>query len=261
MSPGGVVEALLNLSHELGRPEEDLAILAEGNASAREDDATFWVKASGASMGSLAASGLVHVRAEPLLNVLRNDATLSDTDVRALLGESRVDAAVQVMPSVETFMHAGLLTLPDVHFIGHTHPTPLLSLLSTEQAADLATARLFPDEIVCCGPESVFVPYTDPGLPLARAILRETLAYVDRWGSYPKTIWLGNHGLIALGSSASAVVSASRMAAKAARVWLGALSTGTPIRRLTAAEIDRIHTRPDEHYRQRLLWQASQTPR
>ena len=42
-----------------------------------------------------------------------------------------------------------------------------------------ASRRLFPDEIVCCGVESVFVPYTDPCLKLSQAIktaVEETIA-------------------------------------------------------------------------------------
>ena len=39
--------ALLRLSHELGNLQRPLAILGEGNTSARLDDRTFLVKASG----------------------------------------------------------------------------------------------------------------------------------------------------------------------------------------------------------------------
>jgi rhamnose utilization protein RhaD (predicted bifunctional aldolase and dehydrogenase) len=158
------------------------------------------------------------------------------------------------MPSVETFMHAFLLGLPDVQVIAHTHPTPLLSLLSLEGVATIASQRLFPDEIVCCGPASCFVPYVDPGLPLAVAIQRSVTEFVEKRGEAPKTIWLENHGLIALGRNVKDAESATFMAVKAARVWLGALSSGRALKTLTPEQIDRIHTRPDEHYRQRLLW-------
>ena len=46
------------------------------------------------------------------------------------------------------------------------------------------------------------------------------------------------------------------MAEKAARVWLGAILTGIPIQPMSPESISRIHTRPDEHYRQSLLWQV-----
>jgi rhamnose utilization protein RhaD (predicted bifunctional aldolase and dehydrogenase) len=123
------------------------------------------------------------------------------------------------------------------------------------EASEICKQRLFPDEVVCCGPESAFVPYADPGLPLAKAIRSSVEAYVQAWGAVPKTIWLQNHGLIALGRSRAEIESASLMAAKAAEVWLGALSTKRKLCPMTSAQVERIHYRPDEHYRQKLLWQ------
>ena len=247
-----VTETLVRLARTLGDPQGGMAILAEGNVSGREDETAFRVKASGTSLSTLDEDGLVRVAFAPLIAVL-DGAELDDAGVRGTLSAARTDAGVAAMPSVETFMHAYLLGLPEVRYVGHTHPTPLLSLLALADAADLARQRMFPDEIVCCGPESPYVPYVDPGLPLARAIRTAVERHVEAWGSVPKTIWLGNHGLIALGRSAPEVESASRMTVKVAQAWLGALATGRPIRPLTRAEIERIHTRPDEHYRQRLL--------
>jgi rhamnose utilization protein RhaD (predicted bifunctional aldolase and dehydrogenase) len=243
---------LVGLARTLGDPTADLAMLAEGNVSAREDEDSFFVKASGFSMRTLGPEGFVQVQFAPILAAL-DGPDLDDTQIRECLADARTRRTTPSMPSVETFMHAFLLGLPDVHVIAHTHPTPLLSLLSVEGAEQLAEQRLFPDEIVCCGPASCFVPYVDPGLPLAREIRARVLAFVERRGEVPKTIWLENHGLIVLGRSARDAESGSLMAVKAARVWLGALTSGRPVKPLTPAQIDRIHTRPDEHYRQRLL--------
>lgn len=247
-----VVE-LVSLARTLGDPAADLAILAEGNVSAREDDESFQVKASGFSMRTIGPEGFVQVRFAPILQAL-SAGPLTDAQVRECLAESRVQRASPAMPSVETFMHAFLLGLPDVQVIAHTHPTPLLSLLSIDGAEAIAGQRLFPDEIVCCGPASCFVPYVDPGLPLAVEIQRCVTEFVEKRGEAPKTIWLENHGLIALARNARDAESASLMAVKAARVWLNALASGRPIRPLSPEQVDRIHTRPDEHYRQRLLW-------
>lgn len=246
-----VVEELVRLSLKLGDPSLDLAILAEGNASALAGDA-FWVKASGFSLAEMSSQGLVQVDLAAALSYLDRD--LTDEQTREALKAIRIDS--ELLPSVETFMHAYLLSLPDVQFVGHTHPTPLLSLLSTQKAEEIASQRLFPDEIVCCGPAAAFVPYVDPGLPLARAIKESVKNYIQKFGAIPKTIWLKNHGLIVLGKSVKEIESGTLMSVKAARVWLGALSTGQRIEPLSEAHIERIHTRPDEHYRQRLLWQT-----
>ena len=228
-------------------PALDLAILAEGNTSAREDEATFWVKASGLSMREATPERFVQVAFAPILAA----ENLDDAGVRALLASARIGEG-SLMPSVETFMHAWLLTLPNVAVVGHCHPTALLGILCRPDAREEASRRYFPDEIVCCGPASAWVPYVDPGLPLARSIREAVEAYVAEWGGVPKTIWMGNHGLIALGANRQEVEAATLMAAKAARVRLGGASLP-----LTRAQIERIATRPDEHHRQRLLCQIA----
>ncbi len=230
----------------LGDPSLDLAILAEGNTSAREDDTSFWVKASGLSMRGIGTDGFVRVAFEPILAA----EGLDDTGVRELLAASRIETG-PLLPSVETFMHAWLLTLPGVSVVGHCHPTDLLPILCRGEAHLESQRRYFPDEIVCCGPASAWVPYVDPGLPLARAVREGVETYIEEWGSVPKTIWMGNHGLIALGANRREVESATLMSAKAARLRLGGATVA-----LTRAQVERIATRPDEHYRQRLLWQV-----
>jgi len=125
--------------------------------------------------------------------------------------------------------------------------------LSIEGCEDFAKLRLFPDDVVCCGPATAFVPYVDPGLPLARAVKSSVEAFIDEFGMVPKTIWLQNHGLVAPAKTVRDVESASFMGVKSARAWLGALSTGRPLRPLTQDAVNRIHTRPDEHYRQKLI--------
>lgn len=235
------------LARLLGDPALDLAMLAEGNTSAREDEASFWVKASGLSMRGIGPDGFVQVRFAPILEA----EGLGDAEVRRLLAEARVETG-PLLPSVETFMHAWLLTLPGVAVVGHCHPTALLPILCRPEAESEARRRYFPDEIVCCGPASAWVPYVDPGLPLAHAIREGVEAYVREWGAVPKTIWMGNHGLIALGANRAEVEAATLMSAKAARLRLHGASVP-----LTAAQVERIANRPDEHYRQRLLWQIA----
>ena len=43
---------LVALSRAVGRREEDCAILGEGNTSARSDETSFWVKASGTNLAN-----------------------------------------------------------------------------------------------------------------------------------------------------------------------------------------------------------------
>lgn len=236
---------LLELAHYLGAEHRDYAIIGEGNVSARLDAETFLIKASGSSLQTLQAHQVARVRFAPVLSALER-ARLSDEEVRAVLDAARADTE-QPWPSVETFFHALLYALTDAQFIGHTHPVAVCSVLCSVNAA-LITRHLMPDEIVVCGPESIFVPYTDPGVPLARAIGERVQAYQARWGEPPRTIYLQNHGLIALGATARQVQNVTAMAVKHARVLMGALSCGGA-QFLDAHVAERIHTRPDEAIR------------
>lgn len=244
------LDALLGLSHELGRAERQLAILGEGNTSARAGAEEFLVKASGSNLATLTPAGVTACRTAALLALL-DRAEMSDATIDQALLDARVDAAAR-KPSVEAIFHAWLLTLPDVHFVGHTHPVSVNGVLCSELAQSFAQRRLFPDEIVCCGEASVFVPYTDPGLKLAQAIRRETEAFRARYAAVPRLILLENHGLIALGSNPAAVLAATLMADKAARILLGAAAVGAP-RFLRDDQVRRISRRPDEHHRRKVL--------
>lgn len=243
--------ALLDLSRQLGREERQLAILGEGNTSVRLDADVFLVKASGASLATLQPGGIAGCRFDALLPLL-DLKDLADAEIDAALLAARTDAAAP-KPSVEAIFHAWLLTLPGIQFVGHTHPVAVNALLCSKWARPFARRRLFPDEIVCCGPESGFVPYTDPGLKLAQAVRREVRRFMRRRGEPPRVILIENHGLIALGGTPQAVLAATLMADKAARILLGAAGSGAAPRFLTDAQVARIAGRPDEHHRRRML--------
>jgi len=238
------------MSNNLGDPVLDYVILGEGNTSARADADTFWVKASGTELRTIEASGFVQVRFDRVLALLEA-GDLSDDAIKAGLEAAKVAPTVTARPSVETVLHALALQLKGVHFIGHTHPTVVNALLCSQKVEEAVAGRLFPDHIVYCGPASVYIPYTDPGVPLSRKVRDSIDRYVDEYHEIPKVVLMQNHGLIALGRTARQVEDITAMAVKAARVLLGAYALGGP-RFLTAENVDRIHTRPDELYRRKL---------
>jgi rhamnose utilization protein RhaD (predicted bifunctional aldolase and dehydrogenase) len=251
MTLNDTLTQLITLSNNLGHPANDYAILGEGNTSARVDEHSFWVKASGAEMRTIGPNGFLQVRFEPILALL-DGPDLNDETVKQALIEAKVDPQAQGHPSVETALHALCLQLPGVNFVGHTHPTAI-NMVTCSAVFDTAiSGRLFPDEIVLCGPAPVVIPYTDPGLPLAREVQRRINAYIDAYGERPKTILMQNHGFIALAGTAQQVENITAMAVKAARILVGAYALGGP-HFMTPEAIRRIHTRPDEHYRQRII--------
>ncbi|MCM2374458.1 class II aldolase/adducin family protein [Aporhodopirellula aestuarii] len=241
---------LLELSHFLGQEDRNLAILGEGNTSAKLDDESFLVKASGSCLETLGKDDVVACRFDALLPMLDKD-DLTDQEIEDHLLACRVDPESK-KPSVETLFHAYLLTLPGINFIGHTHSIAVNQILCSPIAEQFATKKLFPDEIVCCGARSVFVPYTDPGLRLSQVIREQTQKYMDELGTPPRVILLANHGLITLGKTPGAVKAAMLMAHKSAEIFVGAAALGGPVF-LSDEDVDRIANRIDEHYRQRAL--------
>ena len=244
------LQLLLQLSHELGREHRSLAILAEGNTSARLAGDAFLVKSSGANLATLSEQDVVECRASILL-ALFDQPQISDAEVDNALLSSRVDPASK-KPSVEALFHAWLLTLPDVEFAGHAHPQAVNSILCSPRAKEFAIKRLFPDEVVCCDVQSVFISYTDPGLRLARAIRKEVTVFIDKFNRSPRVILLENHGIITLGRTERAVSSAMLMAEKSANIWLGAAALGGPVF-MSAENVTRIAGRPDEALRRNIL--------
>lgn len=242
--------ALLELSHELGREDRQMAILGEGNTSARLSADTFLIKASGSCLGTLRESEVVECKAGMLLPLLDQNG-LTDEEVEAALLVSRV-LPQSKKPSVEALFHAYCLTLANVEFVGHTHAVAVNQILCSPRALEFASQRIFPDEIVCCGSSSVLVPYTDPGLPLAQAIRDRTNQFITAHNQIPRVILLENHGLITLGRTPEAVLAAMLMAEKTAAIWVGAAGLGGP-KFLSPQNVQRIADRSDEHYRQRAL--------
>ena len=167
-----------------------------------------------------------------------------------------VEARTGRRPSVEAMLHAVCLELGGADAVGHTHPVPVVALLCSRHAEALATEMLFPDQIVVLGRRPLFVPYVDPGLALARRVRDELATHVARHGEPPKVIYLGNHGLFALGATPEHVLQITAMAVKASRVLAGRARGRAVASALADAEADRIDARPDEHYRRAALARA-----
>ncbi len=242
-----VLDELVAMSQALGDPANDYAILGEGNTSARADGETFWVKASGTQLGRADRDSFVRVNAPPVLAAIDGPG-LSDEGVKALLKSSTVQGAR--MPSIETFLHAMCLRLDGVRFVGHTHPTAALGLLCARHSRERFAGCLFPDQIVVLGPAFAYVPYADPGLPLALAVRQAIREFLDREKRTPKVVLMENHGVIALGATPQDVLNVTQMLVKTCRILAGTLAAGGP-RFLLPAQVERIDKRPDELARRR----------
>jgi rhamnose utilization protein RhaD (predicted bifunctional aldolase and dehydrogenase) len=241
---------LLPLCHALGDPE--YAIIGDGNVSAIADDrATFWVKASGCSLATMTADDLVEVRLRSALDML-DGGEKSDDQIRADLVAAKVSQAPVPPPSIETVMHAALLDLPGVKYVGHTHPTAINAITCSNHFEETLRGRIFPEEVVICGPESLLVPYADPGLELGRELRRRAREFIGRLGDFPRAIYLKNHGFIALGATSREVLNITMTSTKAAKIRAQAMTLGG-LSLLSPSDVERIHRRPDVRYRQQLM--------
>jgi len=244
-----ILDQLVQMSLNLGKPKNEYVILGEGNTSARVDEDTFYVKQSGSYLANANRDSFVRVRFASALAILE-ESNLTDDDIKSKLMAARTDSMSPSRPSIETVFHAFLLTLPGVNVVGHTHPTAVNSVLCSKNAKEVFGGRIFPDEIVYCGVRPVFLEYIDPGVPLARAIREAAAAYLEEEGAPPKVIVMQNHGLIALGANAHEVEAITAMWVKTCKVLAGTYIFGGP-RRFTKENVERLCTRPDEAYRRR----------
>lgn len=249
-------ETLIQMSRALGQPERRYVIIGEGNTSLRADDETFWVKSSGYQLATISEEGFARIQFAPIMHMF-DDPPANLTEEREILRSARADGG-KAYPSVETSFHAMLLQDCGVQCIAHTHPIPINRLMCSAHAETFAKRRTCPDEAIVCGPESVFVPYIDPGLPLAIEIRRRVHLYIEKHGEAPKVILLANHGLIALAQSPTEALNITDMAIKGAEILWGALAIGEPVF-LSEAEVTHLCKRPDEIYRRKLWFNTAST--
>ena len=133
LSKRKVLTQLIEMSRSLGDPARDLVILGEGNTSAKIDDKTFFVKASGKELRTSEEDSFVQVALAPVLDGIDRKA-LTDEEVKEILTGAKIDPSADKMPSLETFLHACVLSLPNIRFVGHTHPTAVNAILCSDRA-------------------------------------------------------------------------------------------------------------------------------
>lgn len=214
------------MTRTLGEPRRDYVILSEGNTSARVDEDTFWIKASGERMGEAEGKAFVRVRLEEVLALL-DTPPLPEDEVRARLAAAKVDPHAPGSPSIETAMHALCLSLGGATFVGHTHPTAVNAILCARKGEEAFAGSIFPAESAICG-RPLFVSHALVGQPLAKAVYGGLQSYLDRHRQPPKVILLQNHGLVALGPTPQAVLDITAVMVKAARALLGTYALGGP---------------------------------
>ncbi|MGZ6260678.1 MAG: SDR family NAD(P)-dependent oxidoreductase [Candidatus Limnocylindrales bacterium] len=209
-----LADELIELSHRFGN-DPDFARGGGGNSSVKADG-VLYIKPSGTALASLTRGSLIAVEMEPLLELLdappgRPAAGGTDEVLEVALA-ARIGVLDARRPSVEILFHA---LLPE-RFVLHTHPTTVNALTCASRGPEIAE-RLF-------GATVLWVPYTTPGLPLARAIRKARQDHQQRTQTpAPSTILLQNHGLLVAGDSTAEIEAASASVVEAIRAHLASL--------------------------------------
>ncbi|HEX5324544.1 MAG TPA: class II aldolase/adducin family protein, partial [Capsulimonadaceae bacterium] len=108
-----IFKELLALSHQLGDSSRDWVIPGEGSASIRLDDSTFAMTPEGAALARIEQNELVVFSFAQLLEAVLADTPPGPAEIEDRLQSARRDQN-RSRPSEEAFLHAYLLTLPDV---------------------------------------------------------------------------------------------------------------------------------------------------
>ena len=195
-APTGLLAEMVDLSRRFGADPQ--FVRAGGGNSSAKADGVLYIKPSGVSLATLTEESLIALAIEPLLELLEGGGTPGSTpgsdEVLRVAESARLSPADNRRPSVELLFHA-LLPEP---IVLHTHPTTINTLTCCTGEDELA------EQIV--GDRALWIPYTDPGLPLARAIRDERSTRVRRTGGREaRTILLQNHGLIVGGDTAAEI--------------------------------------------------------
>src|SRR3954468_4499872 len=196
---GALLEAAARLSRRFGEDPE-YARAGGGNTSVKEGNALH-IKPSGVSLASITASSLMPLAMAPLLK-LSAEAGVgaeagSDPVMRVAMG-ARLRDEGERRPSVECVFHA----LIPRRFVVHTHPTTVNAVTCAMDGEAIAR-ELF-------GDGALWVPYVNPGLPLAREIDRRRGAAAATSREAPaEVVLLQNHGLIVAGDEPAAIVDRS----------------------------------------------------
>jgi NAD(P)-dependent dehydrogenase (short-subunit alcohol dehydrogenase family)/rhamnose utilization protein RhaD (predicted bifunctional aldolase and dehydrogenase) len=175
-----------------------------GNASVKVEG-TLWIKPSGVPLATLQATDLVPLDRARLLSFLDQppDVAAGEDPVIRAAELARLGSAHGPRPSVELLFHA----LLDERMVLHTHPI-LINAVTCNRDGEAIARRLFGDDVV-------WVHYTDPGLPLARAVRDARAAHTARTGRpAPGVILMQNHGLIVTGDDPDTIKSASHHVAQ-----------------------------------------------
>ena len=202
--PDRDVLSLVAISREVGC-DDRLVQAGGGNTSVKSaDGSVMYIKASGTGLRDMSLQrGYVAMAMKPLLELLADakvaamdDATREPHVLRTMHGAVIGGPEAKARPSCEATLHAMLQ-----RYVVHIHPIAVIGILAGCESLK------FSQEMARRGKFTmVWVPYTNPGHPLAVACRNAVEAFRAEHGSFPDALLLENHGLFVSAASESRVV-------------------------------------------------------
>jgi len=191
-----LIRALVEISRHYGADRE--FVLAGGGNTSVKTAGRLYVKASGCALATIGRDGFVELDRRKLVALLDTDLGAEPTKREERFKQGVLAARVRPeknqRPSIESLLH----NLLPARFVVHTHPARV-NMLTCCQGGEALAGELFGDEVL-------WVPYTDPGCMLARALRGVLHRYAARTGrDCPPILLIQNHGLIVCGQSTSEV--------------------------------------------------------
>lgn len=177
------IQDLIALSREYGN-DPRFVIAGGGNTSYKNAD-KLWVKASGSALSSISEDGFAILDRSKLDQMAQKQYSTDANQREAEVKNDLADACITKdrRPSVETSLHNAI----DGAFVVHLHPTSVNALMCSQHARE-ELARLF-------GDRALYIPYTDPGFVLFKAVESGIQDYQARFGKQPEFVFLQNHGI------------------------------------------------------------------
>jgi len=202
--PNRDVLSLVTMSREVGS-DDRLVQAGGGNTSVKSaDGSTMYIKASGTGLRDMSPErGYVAMAMKPLLDLLADakvaamdDATREPHVLRTMYQAVIGGPDTSARPSCEATLHAMLQ-----RYVVHIHPIAVIGILASYGSLK------FSQEMARRGKFTmVWVPYTNPGHPLAVACRNAVDAFKAEHGQAPDVLLLENHGLFVSAATESRAV-------------------------------------------------------
>ncbi|MCK4999495.1 MAG: SDR family oxidoreductase, partial [Anaerohalosphaera sp.] len=215
---------LIKISNSLGK-DPALVQAGSGNISVKSDDGEhMFIKATGTALKDMTVnagwrrmnmSAAISIIFDPALAKMPADLRQQRVNARMLLAcDDGLDGGAG--PSIEALLHAMF-----EKFTVHLHPDSVSAFVNSVEGKS-RIEKLYKDEKY----PPLWIPYANPGLALAKTILKLTAVYKKQYKKAPTVLFLEKHGLLVTAKTAAAAGRITRSVANQCEAKLKQFKAG-----------------------------------